>query len=46
MSRNFSFALIGSLAVVAVATSYLYNQARQSGVDIQINEQGISINGN
>lgn len=46
MSRNFLFVLIGALVVVALGASYFYYQESQSGVDIQINEQGISIDGN
>ncbi|PZX23188.1 hypothetical protein H9N28_09175 [Rhodobacter capsulatus] len=46
MSRNFLFLLIGVLAVVAAGTGYLYYQERQSGVDIKINEHGVTIDGN
>jgi hypothetical protein len=38
--------VIGLLLVVAVGASYLYYQERQSGIDIQIDEQGIKIEGN
>lgn len=46
MSRNFLFVLVGVLAVVAIGASYLYYQERQSGVDIKINEHGVTIDGN
>lgn len=46
MNRNSLFILIGILLVVAVGASYLYYQERQSGIDIQIDEQGIKIDGN
>lgn len=45
MNRNFLFVLIGVLAAVAVTAGYLYYQERQSGIDIRINEDGISIDG-
>ena len=46
MNRNSLLVLIGLLLVVAVGASYLYYQERQSGIDIQIDEQGIKIEGN
>lgn len=46
MSRNFLLLLIGALAVVAVGAGYLYYQERQSGIDIEINEHGVTIDGN
>lgn len=46
MDRNILLILIGVLAVVAVVAGYLYYQERQSGIEIQIDEQGISIEGN
>ncbi len=46
MSRNFLFVLIGALIVCAIGISYLYYQGYQSGVDIQIDEKGIMIDGN
>lgn len=46
MSRNYLFVLILVLGVCAIVASYLYYQERQSGVDIQIDEKGISIEGN
>lgn len=46
MNRNSLLLVIGLLLVVAVGASYLYYQERQSGIDIQIDEQGIKIEGN
>lgn len=46
MNRNSLLLVIGLLLVVAVGASYLYYQERQTGIDIQIDEQGIKIEGN
>ncbi len=46
MNRNSLLLLVGLLLVVAVGASYLYYQELQSGIDIQIDEQGIKIEGN
>ncbi len=46
MSRNFLFVLIGALVVCAVGAGYLYYQERQTGIEIQIDEQGVTIDGN
>ncbi|MCM2561694.1 hypothetical protein M8756_04680 [Lutimaribacter sp. EGI FJ00015] len=46
MSRNFLLVLIAVLAICAIAAGYLYYQERQSGVDIQIGEHGVTIDGN
>ncbi len=46
MSRNFLFILIAVLAVFAVGAGYLYYQERQSGIDIESNEHGVTIDGN
>jgi cell division protein FtsL len=46
MSRNILLILIVVLAVCAVGASYLYHRERQSGVEIEINEHGVTINGN
>ena len=46
MNRSSLLILIGILAIVAVGASYLYYQERQSGIDIQIDEQGIKIDSN
>jgi len=44
MSRNSILILVGVLAVVAAVASYMYYQERNKGVDIEINENGVSIN--
>lgn len=46
MSRGTLIGVIVVLAIVALVTSYLYYQERQTGIDIQIDEQGITIDGN
>ena len=46
MSRNTLVVLVVVLAVCAVGAGYLYYQERQSGIDIEINEQGVTIDGN
>ncbi len=46
MSRNFLFVLIGALFVCAVGAGYLYYRERQSGIDIEINGHGVTIDGN
>jgi hypothetical protein len=45
MNRNALLILTGILVIVAVGASYLYYQERQTGIDIQIDEQGIKIEG-
>jgi uncharacterized membrane protein YidH (DUF202 family) len=46
VNRNFLLILIGVLAVCAIGAAYLYYQERQSGIDIEINEHGVTIDGN
>ncbi|MDA3857787.1 MAG: hypothetical protein PF480_06030 [Roseovarius sp.] len=46
MKQNVLLLLIAVLAACAIGASYLYYQERQSGIDIKINERGISIDGN
>lgn len=46
MNRNFLLILIVVLAVCAVGAGYLYYQERQSGIAIEINEDGVTIDGN
>lgn len=46
MSRNTLLILVGVLAIGLVVAGYLYYQERQSGIDIEINEDGVSIEGN
>lgn len=45
MSRNTLYLVIGLLAVGVVVVGYLYYQESQSGIDIKIGEQGITIEG-
>ena len=46
MNRNILLVLIVVLAVAAAVAGYLYYQERQSGIDIDINEHGVTIEGN
>ena len=46
MNRNTLYLLIGLLVVGLVVVGYLYYQESQSGVQIRIGDQGISIDGN
>ena len=46
MSRNLLLILLGVLAVSLIGASYLYYQQSQSGIDIEINEDGVTIEGN
>jgi hypothetical protein len=46
MSRNSLLILVGVLAVCLIGAGYLYYQERQSGIDIEINEHGLTIEGN
>jgi hypothetical protein len=46
MGRNMLLLLIGVLTVCLIGAGYLYYQERQSGVDIEINEDGVTIEGN
>lgn len=47
MSRNGLYALIAVLAVVIVALGiYVYQQETRPGVEIRLDEQGLSIDGN
>lgn len=45
MNRNLLLILVGVLAVVAAGASYLYYNERQSGIDIEIGQNGVSIDG-
>lgn len=45
MSRNSLLILIGALAICAIFLGYLYYQERQSGVDIRIDDKGLTIDG-
>jgi hypothetical protein len=46
MSRTLLLVAIVVLAVVAAVTGYFYYQERQSGVEIKIDGNGVSIDGN
>jgi hypothetical protein len=46
MSRNTLYLLVGLLAAGILVVGYLYYQESRSGIDIEIGEQGISIQGN
>ena len=46
MSRNLLLILLGVLDVSLIGAGYLYYQERQSGIDIEINEDGVTIEGN
>ena len=45
MNRNVTYLVIGVLAAAVIIFGYLYYQESQSGVNIEIGEQGISIEG-
>jgi hypothetical protein len=45
MSRNALLTVIGALAICAIVIGYLYYQERQSGVQIRIDETGLTIDG-
>jgi hypothetical protein len=46
MSRSILYIVIGALAVVAATVGYLYYQESRSGIDIKIDEHGVTIDGN
>ncbi|MEY3307543.1 MAG: hypothetical protein RLZZ413_1581 [Pseudomonadota bacterium] len=46
MSRSALYLMIGLLVAGVVVIGYLYYQESQSGIDIEIGEQGITIEGN
>lgn len=46
MSRNVLYLVIGLLAAGVLVVGYLYYQESQSGIDIEIGEQGVTIEGN
>jgi hypothetical protein len=46
LSRNAIYFLIGLLAAAVVVVGYMYYQESQEGVDIRIDESGVSIDGN
>lgn len=46
MSRSALYLTIGLLVAGVVVIGYLYYQESQSGIDIEIGEKGITIEGN
>lgn len=46
MTRNTLYVLIGLLVVGLAVVGYLFYQESQSGIDIKIGDEGISIEGN
>jgi hypothetical protein len=46
MSRNVLYLVIGLLAVGVLVVGYLYYEESQSGIDIEIGEQGVTLEGN
>ncbi len=46
MNRNMLYLVLGALVVGIAVLGYLYYDEQQSGVDIQIDESGVSIDGN
>lgn len=46
MSRNVLYLVIGLLAAGVIVVGYLYYQESRSGIDIEINDQGVKIEGN
>lgn len=46
MNRNVLYVLVGALAVGVVVVGYMYYQESQSGIGIEIDERGITIEGN
>ena len=48
MSRNSLYAVIAVLAVVVVGFGiyFIYQESQKPALEIKVNEQGISVNGN
>ncbi len=46
MNRNALYLVIGLLAVGIVVVGYLYYQESRTGIDIEIGDHGITIQGN
>jgi hypothetical protein len=46
MSRNVLYLVIGLLAAGVVVVGYLYYQESRSGINIEIGEHGVTIEGN
>ncbi len=45
MSRNGLYLLIGALVVAVAVIGYMLYEERQSGIEIEIGERGISVEG-
>lgn len=46
MSRNVLYLVIGLLAAGIIVAGYLYYQESKSGIQIEIGERGVKIEGN
>lgn len=46
MNRNVLYLVIGLLAVGIVVVGYLYYQQNRTGIDIEISDHGVTIQGN
>ncbi|WP_306261358.1 hypothetical protein [Pararhizobium sp. IMCC21322] len=46
MNRNVLYLVIGLLAVCVAVVGYFYYQESQSGINIEIGEDGVKIEGN
>ena len=46
MSRSVLYLVIGLLVAGVLVVGYLYYQESRSGIDIEIGEQGVTIDGN
>ncbi len=46
MNRNVLYLVIGALAVAVVVIGYSLYQEQQSGIEIEIGEKGVSVEGN
>lgn len=46
MSRNGLYLVIGVLAAAVAVIGYMLYEERQSGIEIEIGEKGISVQGN
>ena len=46
MSKNVLYLVIGALVVGVAVVGYMLYEERQSGIEIEIGEKGISVEGN
>ena len=46
MNRNTLYLVIGLLAVGIIVVGYLYYQESRTGIDIEIGDHGVTIEGN